>query len=63
MLRLEKKHNVCWCVCDYEGALKQFNDTFHTHAKKNINSLRILSLKFIQKEERASIGPWVVARS
>ena len=29
------------CVCHYEGTLKQFNDTFHTHA---INELKILSV-------------------
>ena len=57
MLHLEKKQNICWCVCDYEGTLKQFNDTFHTHAKNNINSLGILSLKFLQKEARASFRP------
>ena len=25
MIRLEKKHNMCWCICDYEGAIQQFN--------------------------------------
>ena len=39
MLRLEKKHNMCWCVSYYEETLKQFNDSFHTHAKNNINAL------------------------
>ena len=29
-----------WCVYDYKRTLKQFNDTLHTHAKNNINSLK-----------------------
>ena len=44
MLRVEKKHHTCWCVCDCEGTLKQFNDPSHTHAKNEFNSLKILSL-------------------
>ena len=32
----------------------QFNDTFHSHAKNNINSMKIISSKFLQKEARAS---------
>ena len=43
MLRLEKKHNMCWSVCDYEGTHKQFNDPFHAHAKNKTNSLNFLS--------------------
>ena len=51
------KPHQYWCVYDNEGTLKQFSDTFHTHAKNHINSLKILSLKFLQKEARASFRP------
>ena len=57
MLHLDKKHNMCWCVCYHKGTLKQFNDSFHTHAKNNINSLKMFSLTFLQKEARASFRP------
>ena len=40
MFHLETKYHMSWCVCHYQGTLKQFNDTFHTHAKNNINSLK-----------------------
>ena len=49
MLHLKKKYHTCQCVCYYEGTLKQFQDTFHTHAKKKIKTLKILRLKFMQK--------------
>ena len=52
-----RKPHQCWRVYDYERPLKQFNDTFHTHAKNTINSSKFLSLKFLQKEARASFRP------
>ena len=45
MLRLERKHHMCWCVCDYEGMLKQFFNPSHTHAKSKINSFKIQKSK------------------
>ena len=44
-----RKPQQYWCVYDYERTLNQFNNTFHTHAKNNINALRILSLKNLSK--------------
>ena len=41
MLHLKKKYHMCWCVCYYKATLKQFNDTFHTHAKNKFNTLNI----------------------
>ena len=38
-----KKPHHYWCVYDYEGMLKQFNNTFHTHAKSQINALKVVS--------------------
>ena len=37
-----RKPHQYWCVCDYEGTLKQFNNTFRTRAKSQINALKIL---------------------
>ena len=37
--------------------VKQVNDTFHSHAENNINSLNILSLKSLHKKARASFRP------
>ena len=34
--------DLCKCVQDYEGTLKQFSDTFHSHAE-SINALKVLS--------------------
>ena len=49
MLHIKKK--MSQCVCYFEGTLKQFHDTFHTHAENKINALKkILSLKFLQKK-------------
>ena len=45
------------CVYDYEGTLNQFKNTFHTHAKNDINALKILSLKTLQKEARSFFRP------
>ena len=39
-----RKPHQYWCVHDYEGTLKQFNNTFHAHAENNINALKLLSL-------------------
>ena len=57
MLHLEKKCHMCWCVCYFEGTSKQFSDTFHSHAEHNINSSKLLSLKFLQKEAHVSFCP------
>ena len=43
MLRLEKKYHMSQCVCYYEGTLQQFDATYLTHAKSQINALKILS--------------------
>ena len=40
LLHPEKKYHMCWCVCHCEGKFKQYNDTFRSHAKDNINSLK-----------------------
>ena len=37
------KPHLCKCVYDYEGTLKQFNNTFNTQAKSQTNTLKILS--------------------
>ena len=57
MLHLEKKRHMCQCVCHYEGTLKQFTDTFHTHAKNNINSLTNSERQNPAKEAQASFCP------
>ena len=49
-----RKPHQYWCVSDYEGTSKQFNDTFHTHAKNKINSLKNYQHQIPSKEARAS---------
>ena len=41
MLHFKKKCHACGCVCCYKGTLKQFNATFHTHAKSQVHALKI----------------------
>ena len=51
---LTRAHYQHQCVHDYEGTLKQFNNTFHTHAENNINSLKKISTsKILQKDANA----------
>ena len=46
---LKKKYHTCQCVCYYKGTSNQFNDTFHTHAKNNINSLKHYQPQILSK--------------
>ena len=46
-----------WCVYDYEGTFKNLTTPSTRMQRNNINSSRIISLKFIQKEARASFRP------
>ena len=62
MLHLKKKYHMCLCVCYYGGMLKQFNDTFYTHAENNINSLVYSQPQIPSKEARASFCPFKTIR-
>ena len=57
MLHLTKKYLTCWCVCFCDGTSKQLLDTFHTHAKNNINSLKTSHPQIPSKEAHASFCP------
>ena len=43
----------CQCVCHHERTLKQFSDTFHTHAQNKINSLKNSQPQIPAQEARA----------
>ena len=46
-----RKPHQCQCVQDYEGTKKKLDDTFHSHAKSQINALKILSELVAQRME------------
>ena len=45
------------CVCYYKGTLKQFNNTFHTRAENNFNTLKNSEPQIPAEEARASFCP------
>ena len=49
MLHLKTKYHMCWCVCYFEGTLKQFDATFNTHAKNKFNTLKSSQPQFLHK--------------
>ena len=57
VLHLVKKYHMSQCVCYNEGTLQQLSDTFHTHAKNKINSLRNSQPQIPSKEACASSRP------